>query len=119
MGRFLEDGSAVPSINIIKEEELNSYYDERRTRNGGGYHQPQYTFEYGEWTGTFTDTSCGDFGTRYTLGMTNGSKTYRAGWGTMYDSWNSNFPDEFPESGFYQEFKKVFEERIPTESVVD
>ena len=103
---------------ILREEETNPYYDPRKSRNGGGYHQPLYEFEYGAWEGTFRDTSCGDFGTRYTLSMSNGGKIYRAGWGTMDDNWSSNFPDQFPEPDFYKDFKETFDVRIPMENEV-
>ena len=105
-------------IEILQVAEMNDHYDTSKTRNGGGYHQPKYDFQYGEWAGVFTDTSCGDFGTRYTLRISNGNKTYRAGWGTMYKDWTSDFPDQFPEQGFYQAFEQTFDEKIPTENEV-
>ena len=103
---------------ILREEETNPYYDPRKSRNGGGYHQPQYDFKYGKWTGTFYDSSCGDFGTRYGLSISDGKRRFSASWGTMdrhYGS-SSNFPKQFPEAGFYEAFEETFDVRIPTES---
>lgn len=105
-------------INIFQETETNPFYDPSRSRNGGGYHQPKYGIQFGAWCGTFRDTSCGDFGTRYGLIISDGEREYRAGWGTMYDEWESNFPEQFPEPNFYKAFEEVFGERIPTESEV-
>ena len=83
-----------------------------------GNHQYDYIFEYGGWTGTFTDSSCKNFGTRYTLCMLKGDKSYRESWGTMDKKWSSNFPEQFPEQGFYQVFMETFAKRVPTESEV-
>ncbi len=105
-------------INIFQETETNPFYDPSRSRNGGGYHQPKYGFLFGAWCGTFHDTSCGDFGTRYTLTMTNTEEAYHAAWGSMYDDWESNFPEQFPEPNFYKAFEEIFDEKIPTESEV-
>ena len=101
---------------ILREEETNAYYDPNKAGNGGGYHQPQYDFQYGAWYGTFHDTSCGDFGTRYGLIISDGEREYRAGWGTMYDEWESTFPEQFPDSNFYKDFKETFDEKIPTKN---
>ena len=55
-------------INLIKEEELNSFYNPVRSNNGGGYHQPLHEYDIRFKGKKFTlikeDTSCGDFGKR-------------------------------------------------------
>lgn len=52
---------------LLKHEQLNSFYDPDRAYDGGGYDQPGYTFEFKGIIGYFEDTSCGSFGSRYTL----------------------------------------------------
>lgn len=53
-----------------KSTEQNEFYDPARSNNGGGYSQPcrETVFEYkGEqYKFVFNDTSCGDFGSRFT-----------------------------------------------------
>lgn len=57
-------------VENYSEEEQNPYYDEGKTWDGGGYHQP-YIKAVGTINGKqfeiiHDDTSCGGFGTRYT-----------------------------------------------------
>lgn len=54
-------------IKIISVVETNSFADESKSNNGGGYSQPFITFEYDGLKGTLHDTSCGDFGKRIEL----------------------------------------------------
>ena len=106
-------------IIIVKETETNPYYDPKKTFNGGGYHQPLYEFEYGTWQGAFRDTSCGDFGSRYYILLSDDRNVFEAGWGTMAGENHSSFPETFPIPGFYQDFAEKFGVRIPTELQVD
>lgn len=65
-------------INII-EEEQNPFYDKDRSNNGGGYHQPliKITLNNGV-TWEVDDTSCGDFGDRFTISSPFGSAHYES-----------------------------------------
>lgn len=54
-------------MTIVKYEEQNSFADPRKANNGGGYHQPLIVCEMGTHTLVIDDTSCGDFGRRYTV----------------------------------------------------
>ena len=87
------------------------------TSSNGKYHQPRYDFTFGEWSGRFNDTSCGDFGTRYDLLMTNGENLHSANWGSLYKNFDwamaSTFPEQFPEKGFYKAFEEMFGVKIP------
>ena len=55
---------------LLEETELNDYYDSSRSCNGGGYHQPSYSFEHGNVKLSYDDTSCGDFGSRLDITLT-------------------------------------------------
>lgn len=73
----------------IKMQQLNNCCDERFSANGGGYSQPHYTFT-GLWDGkpvdvSVRDTSCGDFGDRYSVKVTQGENT----WNYYYNSMGS------------------------------
>lgn len=52
---------------IVSEVEQNAFYNEKCNNNGGGYHQPLITFVFNGVEGVIDDTSCGDFGSRYTI----------------------------------------------------
>lgn len=107
-------------IVINSVEEQNSFADDSMSSNGGGYSQPFYKFEYGNWKGSFSDTSCGDFGSRHNVTITDGTNEYTACWGTMDGiGYDSNFPTEFPAVGFYNAFESVFYCSIPTAEDVD
>lgn len=58
-----------PVLELVSEKEQNPFYDENRSNNGGGYHQPllKYVGEiaYKPATVSINDTSCGEFGCRY------------------------------------------------------
>ena len=83
-------------ITIIDKEELNSFADPNRASNGGGYHQPGYTFD---------NTSCGDFGTRYRVQL--GAKI--AYWGQMIEL-NNRYSDfcDYDDYWFINEFFNKF-----------
>lgn len=81
-------------INITGVKELNSFVDVNKANNGGGYSQPQITY-----SGYFnnrsiivviTDTSCGEFGTRYNVNVEYKNKQYHY----YYDSVN-NYIEEY------------------------
>jgi hypothetical protein len=54
-------------MEILKIIEQNEFYDERKSCNGGGYHQPLLTCTMGTHRLLIDDQSCGDFGCRYTV----------------------------------------------------
>ena len=62
------------------EENMNPHYDPEMDRNGGGYYQPKITLKlrvrtpHKEFNRIFTieDTSCGDFGNRWSIDVDNG-----------------------------------------------
>ena len=54
-------------IIILSEEEQNPFANERFSRNGGGYLQPHYKFEYRGIIGEVFDNNCGEYGTDYTV----------------------------------------------------
>lgn len=53
-----------------KSTEQNGFYDPARSNNGGGYSQPcrvtVFEYEGEQYKFVFNDTSCGDFGSRFT-----------------------------------------------------
>lgn len=108
-------------IIILKKEETNAHFDARKQFDGGGYHQPEITFRYGDWTGTFRNTSCGRFGTRYYVTVSDGKHSFNAYWGSMIGKGrgSSNFPERFPVPSFYEDFKKRFDLTILTELQAD
>lgn len=59
------------ALKLINEVEQNGFFNGNTQNNGGGYHQPLLTFK-GEYNNSslgviISDTSCGDFGTRYNV----------------------------------------------------
>lgn len=52
---------------IVSVEEQNPFFDISKSRNGGGYHQPLITFTFNGKTGFIDDSSCGDFGERFSV----------------------------------------------------
>lgn len=109
----------MEELKIIKKEQTNPFYDESKSNNGGGYYQPCYEFQFGNWIGRYDDTSCGDFGVRWSVDVKNGSQEFSANEQSM-DGYSlfSNFPKEFPTKGFYEAFEKHFDFAIPTEEDV-
>ena len=61
-------------FNIISRVEQNPFVNPLKANNGGGYHQPLITFTFNGKTGSISDTSCGDFGSR--INIVYGSKEY-------------------------------------------
>ena len=63
----------IKNIILLEDREQNSFFDERKQNNGGGYRQPlkKYSFEYEnqKYTLVYNDTSCGDFGCRYNVSI--------------------------------------------------
>nr|DAW77591.1 MAG TPA: hypothetical protein [Caudoviricetes sp.] len=63
----------IKNIILIEEREQNPFFDESKSSNGGGYHQPfeKYSFEYEnkKYQLVYDSTSCGDFGSRYTISI--------------------------------------------------
>lgn len=102
-------------IIILSETEKNDHYNPQLAGNGGGYHQPEYHFQYGSWEGRFLNTSCGYFGSRYHVEVSDGKHEFSADWGSMYDYSSSNFPETFPTPEFYKDFEKRFRTKIPTD----
>ena len=81
----------MKKIVILNKTEMNPFADSATAYNGGGYSQIRTEFRFGGENGIFSDTSCGDFGSRYDLRV--GEKSAR--WGTMLDEWEkfSDFCD--------------------------
>lgn len=66
--RYGEKWSGIMNISIISVDahNTNPFYDPRTCRNGGGYYQPDVTISLSNGgTIAIQDTSCGDFGDRY------------------------------------------------------
>lgn len=108
-------------IRILEQIETNPYYNPKKSSNGGGYSHPEITFEFNGIVGTFHDTSCGDFGTRFTVQWdgkkfeldeiqrgTHPEKSFR---------YVSTFSEE--DKPFIKEFEKLFGKKIMTASEVD
>ena len=73
----------------IDEEDLNPYADVRFCNNGGGYLQYSVTYEINGCTLEYEDTSCGDFGDRYSTTFGPYSYSYD---GVSGDGEYSDFP---------------------------
>lgn len=54
-------------ITNIQVEQGNPFYDPARGNDGGGYDQPEIKFDYGFERCYISDSSCGDFGDRFTV----------------------------------------------------
>lgn len=77
-------------LNLISQTEQNTFFNASRQNNGGGYSQPLLTFK-GEYNNChlgviISDTSCGEFGTRYNIAVVFNNKTYEY----YYNSVNNN-----------------------------
>ena len=77
-------------VTNIKKEQMNPFYDPCFSKNGGGYDQPRYSAVVDGTEVVFTDSSCGDFGSRYSLCVGNGYAT----WGSMVDVPYTNLTKE-------------------------
>lgn len=74
------------AIAIVKVDEFHEPYDSRFSQNGGSYYQPFYWIAFSDGTqATLSDTSCGDFGSRYSLSVyrNDHDETSWAVWGSM------------------------------------
>lgn len=90
-------------IIILSEEEQNPFANERFSRNGGGYLQPHYRFEYNGIVGDVYDNNCGEYGTDYTVAYNGEEAAFCTKDGREEDY--STFTDE--------EFVKAFNEEFP------
>ena len=68
--------------------EANPFANPEKANNGGGYSQPcggaVYATESGELISILvSDTSCGAFGTRYSVEIDNGQRKWAHHWGSM------------------------------------
>ena len=69
-----EEKKMKKEFKIINRVEQNPFVNPLKANNGGGYHQPLITFTFNGKTGSISDTSCGDFGSR--INIVYGSKEY-------------------------------------------
>jgi|LSQX01.3.fsa_nt_gb hypothetical protein len=91
-------------ITEISRAEQNSHYDQAKCNNGGGYSQPLITFEYNGKIGTINDTSCGDFGDRYTVEYDGKYYTYDNASNPTREETNLTAND----AEFVEEFNKAY-----------
>jgi len=54
-------------IKEISRVSQNPFFDDGKSNNGGGCSQPLVEFEFNGIEGSIDDTSCGDFGARYSV----------------------------------------------------
>lgn len=85
-------------LKLINEVEQNSFFNESTQNNGGGYYQPLLTFN-GKYNNyplgvIISDTSCGDFGTRYSVAVVFNNKTYEYYYSSMNDDEWGNIPHD-------------------------
>lgn len=97
-------------LKVINEIETNSFVSTTKSNNGGGYHQPLYTFIYKGCEGVFHDTSCGDFGERYRVSWNGRSFTLDEV--SSQHHYSSNFTKS--DSEFIELFKSEFGIQILT-----
>lgn len=81
------------TLKLINKTEQNQFFDKNTQNNGGGYHQPLLTFK-GKYNNCplgviISDTSCGDFGTRYNVAVAFNNKTYEY----YYNSMNNDIEE--------------------------
>ncbi len=93
----------------------NPFYDPSKADNGGGYYQPHYKGFFSD-GGEFEiwDTSCGDFGKRYTIKVTGED---HAGYVFVCDEIDGERRNTFRNRGFIYArlINKKFGYNIPTE----
>ena len=110
----------IKNIKLLEEREQNDFFDEAKSCNGGGYHQPfkKYSFEYENenFELVYDSTSCGDFGSRYcvTITRTEDNKTI---YDFSVDRVNNRedelyFSDEFDVSFFFNLLDSELKEYI-------
>lgn len=57
----------MKELKIISAQQQNDFYNVSKSCNGGGYDQPFVRFEFAGIEGFLDDTSCGEFGRRYSI----------------------------------------------------
>lgn len=96
----------IKNIILLEEKEQNDFFNPEKSCNGGGYHQPfkKYSFEYNNqnFTLVYDDTSCGDFGCRYSVSIYNQDNK------TIYDFSVDRVSNREDELDFSEEFDIVF-----------
>jgi hypothetical protein len=65
--QWKENNEMKNNFKISKIEEQNPYVDSSKSINGGGYSQPFIEFTFNGVKGSITDTSCGEFGDRFSV----------------------------------------------------
>lgn len=81
---------------LINKEQVITFYNPDRSNNGDGYNHLYYKFIFKGIEGTFEDTSCGDFRSRYHMEW-NG---LHANYDTFYNEFGSEFGSEYCYSEF-------------------
>ena len=94
----------MKKLQILKRTETNSFADASKCNNGGGYSQPEFTFEYEGIEGKFKDQSCGDFGKRFSLDYNGKSWCYD----TMSNFRNFTNFDTVEDAEFIAAVKEAF-----------
>lgn len=105
MNKFIE------GIKIIETKQINENYDPQKANNGGGYKHTETTFILANGDrGVYRDTSCGDFGTRYTLEI-EGKPC--AMWGSMIEEHGLDYALFNGQEPLYPALNKAF--NVPCE----
>lgn len=99
------------TINILGVKEQNAFVNPAKANNGGGYEQPEYAFEYKGVEGTYSDTSCGEFGTRYEVKW-NGYSAYFGSMLSEREHYYWSGPTEFADA-----FRHTFGVELPLKEV--
>ena len=103
-------------VSIISYE-VSPSFDPRFARNGGGYEQPTIEGEI-SWDGcdepmefVIDDTSCGEFGSRYSVSIFGGPAELCGQYSTNGIDFNGELPDEssFKWSEELEELREAFE----------
>lgn len=70
---FGKEIKPIENLKVLEDREQNPFYDPAKSYNGGGYHQPYqkltFDIEGQNYTLTYDNTSCGDFGKRYEVDL--------------------------------------------------
>lgn len=102
-------------IIIVTEEQTNPFANPEKSRNGGGYDQPLIKFRLEGKEGTFHNTSCGEFGERYSLDWNN--KSFDLDEVGSNRNYYSNFNERDKE--IIAIFNEFFDIKILLESEID
>lgn len=98
---------SIKNIVLLEDREQNSFFNPEKSCNGGEYHQPiiKYSFEYENenYTLTYNNRSCGDFGSRYYVLITRTKDDKK-----IYDFDVDNVSKREDELYFSEEFDVVF-----------